>query len=64
MQVEVNSSRFEFSHARAPRGVGFWWFESRDRSQQFQHQGSFAEARRAAVAWARANNVREVFVAP
>lgn len=52
-QHDVNSDRFEQAHGRKPRGRGGWAFffdGARDIDEAFWAQGTYAEARRQAVA--------------
>ena len=64
----VNTTDFEFSHGRKPRGRGSWaFFFERDRRNHdvqdaFWHHGSFTEAKKAAVEEARRRGARDVFV--
>ncbi len=65
-RVEFNTTDYQFSHGRAPRGVGTWAF-FRDRSSDpcegfWVNQASFTEAKKAAAVWARQNNVATVYV--
>ena len=64
MTVTVNNSAFVFAHGRSPRGQGSWAF-GRERNTRVEEcvwfNGTFAEARKQAVAWARANGVDQVW---
>lgn len=65
MTVEVNTRDFEFSHGRKPRGSGSWAFffkRDDDVSNAFWAQGSYTEAKKAAIAEAKRRGARTVFV--
>lgn len=63
---EVSTSRYEFSHGRSPRGQGSWGFflGSSSLEDLFWANGTYSEARRAAVAEANRRGVSSVEVAP
>lgn len=64
--VEFNTSDFQFSHGRAPRGFGSWafFFERNAPVEQafWVHQATFAAARKAAAQEARRRGCDVVFV--
>jgi hypothetical protein len=60
MTVTVNTTKFQFSHGKSPRGTGFWFFEASN--QTFSFFGSFAEAKKEAVKWAKENGFNQVEV--
>jgi hypothetical protein len=65
MKIEVNDLLYQFSHGRAPRGRGSWAFffgREQDIGSAYWFSGSYAEAKKAAIAEARRRNVNEVFV--
>lgn len=69
--VTVNTREYRFSHGREPKGRGCWAFsEKRDpdfgsnsRDIKF-YTGTYAEAKRQAVAEAAENGVNRIFVQP
>jgi len=46
---------YTFAHGKAPRGIGLWrFFLERDRAfTSFEHNGSYTDAKKAAMAEAR-----------
>lgn len=60
----VETSRHDASHLRAPRGRGGWMFENQAGEHVFTFCGTYAESKRAALAWARANRVEVLYVCP
>lgn len=67
MAIEINTSEYEFSHGKKPRGTGQWGFffdQDRDVSQCFWANGSFADAKRMAIAWAVTKGHTVIRVAP
>jgi hypothetical protein len=65
MQVQVSTTQFEFCHSRRPRGEGTWAFffdGEDDASKAWWFTGSYGEARRAAVAYAKEHGYRSVQV--
>jgi len=61
MTVQVNTREFERTHWRQPRGRGVWFFFG-PAGQTFRTNGTFTEARKAAVNWAKENGFNEVTV--
>lgn len=62
MTTRVETRAYEFSHGRKPRGYGDWaFFFENDATPRFFH-GSYSEAKKQAVAAARANRVKSVSV--
>ena len=59
-KVEFNTNRYTFSHGKAPRGYGVWWFEAR--GQEVSFSGKYAEAKKQAAKWAKENGFSEVKV--
>ncbi len=69
MKTEFDTKQFQLSHGKAPRGQGHWvFFTTRScewgEGATFEHRGGFAEAKRAAAAWARAQGHPTLFVGP
>jgi hypothetical protein len=62
--ITVNTTQFEFSHGKAPKGRGSWAFKLGARAELFWHNGTFTEARKAAKAEARRVGVHWVEVQP
>jgi hypothetical protein len=64
-QVRVHTTDYQFAHGHMPRGTGTWaFFFNRNASvdQAFWFSGSFTDAKRAAVAAAKAREADDVFV--
>jgi hypothetical protein len=51
--VEVNTTEYEFSHGRKPRGYGSWAFRFEGDIALHWYQGTYSEARSAARKAAR-----------
>ena len=72
--MQIQTSRFETSHGRKPRGTGGWWFELSNSTRptapftyptkSFFFNGAFAEARRAAKVAAAAGAFTVINVLP
>ena len=65
MRVETN--KYFASHGKNPKGFGGWWFEFLMGGidfMQFEFTGSYTDAKKAAVAKARANGATVVRVLP
>jgi hypothetical protein len=64
MTVYVDTREFEVAHGRKPRGRGGWafFFEYGQTGEAFWANGTYAEARRAAVAEAKRRGATDVFV--
>lgn len=60
--MKVFSRGYYLSHGKNPRGYGLWWFEAAGKTYSFN--GMFAEAKKAAVIWARAIGANAVYVLP
>jgi hypothetical protein len=63
-RCEINTRRHLLSHLREPRGRGGWLFETDAGEVVFSHQGTYAEARRAAIAWGTANGHQTLYTCP
>lgn len=63
-RATVDNSRHNRSHLQNPRGRGGWMFENEAGEHVFTFSGTFAEARRAALAWARAHGVDVLYTCP
>ena len=73
MNVEVNTNPFCFSHTQRPGGRGSWFFSATraldfrvhvEGVDYFSTSGLYSEAKRAAVRWAAARGLSEIFVQP
>ncbi len=65
MSVEVSTREYEFSHGKKPRGGSCAWaFFFDNNPEPFWHTGSFADARKRAVAWAVTKGYSVVKVGP
>lgn len=64
MKPVIVTSRYRASHMKAPRGRGLWLFEMGDGTVVVSHNGSFAEARKAAIAYCREHKLAGLFVCP
>lgn len=69
--IEFNTTRYEMSHARAPRGRGYWGFCPREHynaNNYIEHTffagGTYTEARAAAAAHFRTLGITEIIVCP
>ena len=65
MAVRVHTTDFEFAHGRKPRGEGTWAFFFHRRAtteHAFWANGSYSEAKRQAVEYAKAHGFEDVYV--
>jgi hypothetical protein len=65
MTVYVNTREYEFAHGKRPRGEGGWAFFFNPRAEvgtACWFTGTYAEARKAAVAEAKRRGAPEVWV--
>lgn len=60
MTIRVNTSQYEFSHGKQPRGYGHWAFEIGAETLFFS--GNYGDAKRQAVQAAKDRNVADVRV--
>jgi hypothetical protein len=49
-RTEIETRRFYLSHLRQPKGRGSWLFETREGKVVFHFNGTYAEAKKAAIA--------------
>ncbi|MBN1443725.1 MAG: hypothetical protein JXA90_13530 [Planctomycetes bacterium] len=69
--IEVNTTRYEFSHGKQPRGYGWWAFDiiryhgdgTRTR-ERVMRAGKYGEAKRYAVTLARTGPAATIVVLP
>ena len=67
MTIHFDTTEYEFSHDKRPRGIGSWAFAYRrdaDLSEIFWVNGQYAEAKRIARALAKKAGEHRVFVCP
>jgi len=65
MNILVDTVDFQFAHGRKPRGNGSWAFffkRNADVDDAFWFYGTYADAKRAAIAHAKANGKTIVYV--
>ncbi len=60
--MRVETTRYQASHSKAPRGWGRWVFTVG--GETFTYTGHYGEAKRAAFEFARTRGVRVVTVEP
>ena len=63
-QVSIETRRHYLSHLHEPRGRGGWLFETTAREVVFSHSGTYAEAKKAAKAWAAERGIATLHVCP
>jgi hypothetical protein len=64
MAIHFNTGPYVFSHGCAPRGYGMWGFFFHGDAQPWFTHGTYAAAKKAAVAEAKRRACRVVAVAP
>lgn len=69
--VQVNDTEYRMSHGHAPRGRGGWLFCNAflfNDPDYYKHcenfNGTYTEARKQAVAWAKENHIVSIVVCP
>lgn len=67
--MDVRTEHYEFAHRKSPRGFGSWAFSFRragkwDAEPVFFHQQTYGQAKRQAVAHAKATGADTVRVEP
>lgn len=67
--MKIGTMKYQASHGQAPRGRGLWIFEAQESvwggtRTQFSHNGTYTEARAAAIVWAKANSYAALTVLP
>lgn len=50
MNTTFDTNQFRWTHGRAPRGNGFWFFTNQQTGAEFVFAGNFGDAKRAAAA--------------
>lgn len=61
-EIEVVTSQYRFSHGKEPKGRGLWLFCFVGSKDVFEFNGSYGEAKRAAIAEAQKRNVCVAYV--
>jgi hypothetical protein len=64
MKTKISTSRHDASHLASPKGRGGWMFENAAGKHVFTFSGTYAEARKAAIAWGAANSIDTLYVCP
>lgn len=62
--ITIDTARYYRSHLTQPKGRGSWLFEDEAGNIVFMFNGTYAEARRAAIAHCKANGLRGLYVCP
>jgi hypothetical protein len=52
MSIEVNTTQYQFSHGKSPRGYGQWAFFFDGESEPQWYNGKFSDAKKMAIAYA------------
>ena len=60
MKVQVNTTEYEFSHGKKPRGFGQWVFFFGN--VMFTYNGTYGDAKKAAMKTAKEQGYTEVMV--
>jgi hypothetical protein len=61
--TRIDTALYVLAHGRAPKGFGYWAFESANEPHlTYRFRGTYSEAKRAAISWAKANNHAVLFV--
>ena len=65
MTDNVRTGKYYAVHCKTPRGWGYWWFGDLFEHWTFSFAGSYSDAKRAALAAAKAQNMTNaVYVLP
>lgn len=65
MTDNVRTGKYYSVHLKQPRGWGYWWFSDLFEDWTFSFAGSYADAKRAALAAAKEQNMTNaVYVLP
>ena len=48
MKTAIKTNRYEAAHGKAPRGLGFWVFETKDGQEALTIRATWSEAKKAA----------------
>lgn len=63
MKAQFSDTQFQAAHGRKPRGTGNWWFRFSGNGRSEQNwQGTFCEAKKQAMAFAKKNGFDRVEV--
>lgn len=64
MHTIIETRRYYLSHLKAPRGRGSWLFETQACEIVLMHNGTYTEAKRAAIAYCVKNGISTLYVCP
>ena len=62
--TRIETTRYQASHNKAPKGRGLWMFETASREVVVQHNGTYAEAKQAAIAHGKQHGHAALYVCP
>ena len=48
MKTQINTSKYQYNHGKAPRGYGYWAFLDKSGDVVMWHTGTYSEAKKAA----------------
>ena len=60
----INTRRYFLSHLKEPRGRGSWLFENQAGEIAFMHNGTYGEAKKAALQHCRENGLAGLYTCP
>ena len=63
-RTEIETRRFYLSHLCQPKGRGSWLFETRAGAVVFHHNGTYGEAKKAAIAYGTENGIDVLYTCP
>ena len=55
MKRTVETTKYQFTHGKLPRGRGYWAFGNKAETKVVYLRGIYAEAKKDAIAWAATN---------
>lgn len=64
MHTIIDTARFYRSHLASPKGRGSWLFENQAGDIVFMHNGTYTEAKRAAIKHATQHGIATLYVCP
>lgn len=64
MKITIDTSRYFRSHMKEPRGRGSWLFENQAGDIVFMLNGTYAEAKKAAVQHCREHDLAGLYTCP
>lgn len=62
--IRIETNRYVRSHMKEPRGSGLWLFEDAAGQVVFEFNGTYTEAKQAAIAWAKQNGRSYLYTCP